>query len=30
MDLLEVLGLSKPVADCAVCLELYFDGLKGV
>lgn len=29
MDLLEVLGLSKPVADCALCLELYFDDLQG-
>jgi hypothetical protein len=29
MDLLDVLGLSKPVADCAVCLEIYYDGLKG-
>jgi hypothetical protein len=29
MDLLEVLGLSRPVADCAVCFELYFDGTEG-
>lgn len=29
MDLLEVLGLSRPVADCAVCFELYFEEAKG-
>jgi hypothetical protein len=29
-DLLDVLGLSRPVAECAVCLEIYDDQLTGV
>ena len=28
-DLLDVLGLSRPVAECAVCLEIYDDQLPG-
>lgn len=30
MDLLEVLGLSRPVVECALCLELYYDDLEGI